>query len=152
LVPRLSGEQAIEGLRTGDCNVVAGGMIDVSLRSVEASGYDGPYSISSTTLSKDPIALVTRQDDPQWSSFVYWIVNALFYAEEKGITQATSTRMPVVDLFGRLNFRIFRDAVAAVGSFQQIYQRNAQAYVPRRGLNLLNQNPLGPQHYPNPGF
>jgi general L-amino acid transport system substrate-binding protein len=152
LIPRESVQQAIEGLRTGDCNVVAGGTIDVSLRSVNESGYNGAYEVGTIKLASEPMALVTRQGDPQWSSFVYWIVNALFYAEEQGITQASSTRMPVVDLFGRLHFRIFRDVVAAVGSFEQIYRRNVESYVPRKGLNQLNTYPLGPQHYPYPGF
>jgi hypothetical protein len=153
LVPRISGSQTIEGLGTGECNVVAGGVVDVSFRSLDATGYTGPYELGTgAVLSKDPIALVTREGDPQWSSFVFWIVHALFYAEAEGITQETSTRMPVVNLFGQLNFRMFRDVIASVGSFQQIYEREAEASIPRSGMNLLNTNPFGPQHSAYPGL
>jgi hypothetical protein len=153
LVPRISRSQTIEGLGTGECNVVAGGVVDVSYRSLDATGYTGRYKLGTgAVLSKEPIALVTREGDPQWSSFVFWIVHALFYAEAEGITQDTSTRMPVVNLFGRLHFRIFRDVVASVGSFKEIYEREAEASIPRSGLNLLNSNPFGPQHYAYPGL
>lgn len=98
------------------------------------------------------ISLFISLDDPQWSAFVYWIVSATFYAEEEGITQATATRMPTVNLFGPLYSRMLRDVIEAVGSYSEIYERNAEDQIPRGGLNLLNVNPLGPQHYPLPGL
>jgi general L-amino acid transport system substrate-binding protein len=148
LVFKATSESAVQGLGTGECNVLAGGILDVSEYSVRTNGYTGSYVTEASALSVPhvPMAVATRQDDPVWSTFVFWIVNALIYAEENGITQATSRRMPVVDLFGRLNFRVFRDAVGAAGSLGEIYDRNAgSSSVEREGLNLLNTNPLGPQ-------
>lgn len=81
-----------------------------------------------------------------------WVVSAIFYAEEEGITQSAATSMPVVNLFGPLYSRMFRDAIEAVGSYGEIYTRNAEDQIPRGGLNLLNVNPFGPQHYPYPGL
>jgi phosphatidylethanolamine-binding protein (PEBP) family uncharacterized protein len=83
----------VEGLFTGDCNVIAGGVVDVSLTSVRNTGYSGPYQTGSSRYSKDPLALVTRDEDVQWSRFVYWIVSAIFHAKEQGITQATASRV-----------------------------------------------------------
>jgi hypothetical protein len=63
---------------------------------------------------------VTRQDDPNWSSFVYWIVEATFYAEENGIDRLSSNEMPTVALFGEAFTRMFRDAISFVGSYGEL--------------------------------
>jgi hypothetical protein len=150
-VPRQFGQLTVEGLVAEECNVIAGGVHDVSLSSVRETGYTGLYQTGSRRFSKDPLALVTREDDVQFSKFVYWIVSVLFYAEEQGITQETANELPLVSLFGPLFFNTFRDAVGAVGSYGEIYVRNVQADVPRGGLNMVNELLSGPQHYPRPG-
>lgn len=60
--------------------------------------------------------------------------------------------MPILNLFGPLYSRMLRDVIEAVGSYSEIYDRNAEEQIPRGGLNLLNANPFGPQHYPYPGL
>jgi hypothetical protein len=153
IVPKQSGELVAQGLAAGDCNAIAGGVIDVSMSNIREVGqYNGTYEKGDGTYSKDPLALVTRQDDPQWSAFVYWIVSAIFYAEEEGITTSTYTQMPVVNLFGTLYSSMLRDAIGAVGSYAEIYDRHVELEVNRSGLNLLNENPLKAQHYPLPGL
>jgi len=94
----------------------------------------------------DSLSLVTRNDDPQWSAFVNWIVVSTFYAEEKGINQSTANNMPMVNLFGEQFARMFRDTITFIGNYQEIYTRNLEKYIPRAGRNLLNKNPFGPQH------
>jgi hypothetical protein len=144
-----SGELA-EGLIQQDCNVIAGGVSDVCISSVAIqndTGWCGPR-----VAVRDPLALVTRQDDPQWSAVVYWIVSATFHAEENGISAATSSKMPVVNLLGPQYTDMFRHAIGAVGSYADIYDRNIDQYFPRSGLNLLNWNQTGPQHCPLPGL
>jgi hypothetical protein len=92
---------------------------------------------------------VTREDDPQWTNFVRWIVFGTFYAEEQGITMATATSMPRVDLFGALMRNMFIDSINAVGNYGEIYNRSVEALVPRQGgLNSVNGVPSGPQQYP----
>ena len=153
IVPRDRGSLVLQGLRDGACNAVAGGIIDVSRTSVATVGeYVGPYEIGTTLFTKDPLALVTRQNDPQWSSFVYWVVSAIFFAEEHGISQLRSIEMPLVNLFGNDYSRMFRNAVGAVGNFGEMYNRNVASEVPRSRLNKLNTNPYGPQHYAYPGI
>ena len=131
--------------------MIAGGVVDVSLTSIRSAGYDGDYQTGTSRYSKDPLAMVTRQDDPQFSKFVFWVVSALFYAEESGIDQSTASLMPSVTLFGSLYIDMFVNAVAAVGSYGEIYKRQAQNDVPRGGLNEVNVDLSGPQHYPFPG-
>ena len=151
IVPRDSGVLTVEGLASEVCNVVAGGVTDVSLTTIRNTGYDGPYTIGAGRFSKDPLALVTRQGDEQWSKFVYWVVSAIFHAEEQGITKQTANEMPVVSLFGPLFVNMFRDAIGSVGNYGEIYERRAEGEVPRGGLNLVNIQLSGPQHYPLPG-
>lgn len=99
------------------------------------------------------LALVTRQDDPQWSDFVYWVVAATFHAEENDITSQNFIEMPTVNLFGDGFTRMFRDTILAVGNYGEIYARNVESIFPRNGTNnMLNLNPPGPQLFPYPGF
>lgn len=151
VVPQPSGQSTVEGLVNGDCNVIAGGVVDVSLTNVRNAGYDGLFQTGNNRFSKDPLALVTRQDDSDWSYFVYWVVAATFHAEEEGITQATASEMPRVTLFGLEYADMFRDSIGAVGNYGEIYERQAQVDVPRGGLNKLNELLIGSQHYPLPG-
>lgn len=143
----------LEGLKDGDCNAIAGGIIDVSMTSVTGDGeFVGPYEIGSRLFTKDPLALVTRQDDEQWSSFVYWVVSAIFFAEELELGRLNSIELPLVNLFGPAYRPMFRNVIGAVGNFGEIYDRNVASEVPRSSLNQLNENPFGPQHYAYPGI
>ena len=73
------------------------------------------------------------------------------YAEEEKITRSSSNAMPEVKLFGFIFRRMFRDAILAVGNYEEMYARNVEAIVPRSGFNLLStQEPIGPQHFPFP--
>ena len=82
-------------------------------------------------------ALVTQQDDVQWSSFVYWVVVGIIYAEERQITAANASEMPEIHLFGADSVDMFQNAIRAVGNYATIYMRNVQIVIPRAGLNLL---------------
>jgi len=144
---------AAQGLQNGDCNAIAGGFADFTLANSEAGGDTVKYELGSNFFTKDPLALVTRQDDQHWSSFVYWVVSSIFFAEERGITQRQSNDMPLVHAFGPTYSRMFRNAIGGVGNYAQIYNRSVAAYkLPRSSLNRLNENPFGPQHYPYPGI
>jgi hypothetical protein len=82
-------DAGVEGLTSGECNVYAGGLAE-NMPAVSAAG--GGYTISDKLVSKDPLALVTKQDDgAQWADFVHWIIVATFYAEENDITSATAS-------------------------------------------------------------
>jgi general L-amino acid transport system substrate-binding protein len=148
IVAQPTNAEAVEALGV-TCNAIGGDSADIAADSVLASGYNGTYKVGTTRHSKEPLAIVTREDDFQWTNFVRWITFATFYAEEQGITQATATEMPRCDLFGPLLRNIFIDAINAVGNYGEIYARNVEALVPRAGgLNALNQAPAGPQQYP----
>ena len=89
--------------------------------------------------------MATRSTDNTWSSFVYWTLTALVYAEENGIDSTMAIEMPPVSLFGESLFQCFRDSIAGVGNYGEIYNRTIGTSVPRLGANLLNVAPYGPQ-------
>jgi hypothetical protein len=146
-----TGKAAVEGLVSGQCNALAGGSHDIARNSVLRTGKVLDYEVGSTRYSKEPLAVVTRKDDPMWSDFVYWVVEALFIAEEQGITKADAQRMPTTTLFGPLFRNMLQNAVSAGGAYNELYSRNLEDIVPRAGLNLLN-NGSQPQFYPLPGL
>lgn len=45
---------------------------------------------------------------------------------------------------------MFQNAIEAVGSYREIFQRESE--YPRTPINTVNSNPHGPQHYPFPGL
>jgi len=102
-------------------------------------GGDSPYG--------DSIALVTREDDPRWSDFVFWIVSATFYAEEKHITKNNSDEMPVVNLFGDAYGSMFENAISIVGGYNEMFENNVN--ISREKRNQLNNNPFTPQMNPD---
>ena len=108
------------------------------------------YELGSNHSTVDPYALITRQDDVQWSMFCKWIVMAMYYEDEQSIDSDTAhEELPLVGLFGAQYNTMFRDAVAAVGSIGDIYERHiGKDVLPREGTrNDLNLVPFGPQHF-----
>jgi len=88
---------------------------------------------------------VTREDDSQWSDFVFWTISATFIAEEEYITQKMSDEMDGISVFGPSFVEMYRHAIGAVGNYGEIYSRHVESIEPRQGRNLLNTNPFGPQ-------
>lgn len=118
-------------------------------------------------ISKEPMGPVTRSTDRQWSQAVKYIVNALFFAEEKGITRAnvdatvkqasdpevqrllgvTGTLGPDAGLPSDWAVRVLR----AVGNYGEVFERNlgrTTIFKMDRGLNDLWSK--GGLHYPPP--
>jgi len=146
LVVLESSTETAETFGTGrSCQVLAGGALQISTAIIEKY-YSGLYDMGTDIFSREALALVTTEDDVIWSKFVNWVVISLVYAEEQSITRSTSLRMPRVDLFRPMvGDEFLRNAVGAVGSFQEIWERNADSEgLARDGRNRLNTVPLSP--------
>ncbi|CAB9502616.1 extracellular solute-binding protein [Seminavis robusta] len=144
-------------LASGEIDVLAGVTSSLQNRVKEPTtglgySFSAPYFYDSAHNSN--LCMATNQDARDWSAWVYWIVNALIFAEEQDIGQATSSMMPEVLLFGTQYKRMLRDAVLEVGSYSDIFNRNLKPMnIPRTGQNMLNLNSnQGPQRYAPPGF
>ncbi|MFN3575728.1 MAG: amino acid ABC transporter substrate-binding protein [Tabrizicola sp.] len=107
-------------------------------------------------ISKEPLGPVVRHGDNQWGDIVRWTYYALLIAEEKGITSAnvnevaaSSTDEEVKRLLGvsgdmgaKLGVAndAFKNAIAAVGNYGEIFARNIGEGTTinlARGLNAL---------------
>ena len=56
----------------------------------------GPmWHVGTKTLSKEPLAMASKQDDPVFADFANWVLQGLLAAEEKEITR---TDIPDLDL------------------------------------------------------
>ena len=145
--------QAYDDLSAMNVDVVAGARLSLQAdyqEPVSRTGYtfSAPYYYDNDT--RDAFAFMTRDGDEIWSSFVYWVVMATVYAEESNITASISADMPVVTLFGERLKQMFRDCVAAIGSYADVYERNLQDTIPRAGANRLNAGLSGAQMFPIP--
>ena len=85
------------------------------------------YSVTKTKDCRNPVACCNIRVLDRWGLF----------DEENGIGKAESNKMPTVGLFGPQFSRLFRDIIAAIGSYGDIYERNLAELTPCRGLNLL---------------
>lgn len=137
------------GLRDGVCNVIAAEGVSLGERNVRAFGYTGNYSVGNSFFSKIPLAIATRDDDPEWSDFVGSVVHAIFVAEYHGITQETShltseAFISGASLFGDAYENMFEDVISVVGNFAEMYERHAESAMARRGgLTLINNGSTG---------
>lgn len=122
----------------GFCNVLAGEQFEISDFVVRANGYTGDYSLASNVISKEPLALVTRDGDARWSDFVNWVLIGLLRAEERNIGQADAAGYTISNLFGDQFQLMFINSVAAVGNYGEMYARHLERIVPRSEINKIN--------------
>lgn len=157
-----SEEQAREAYVAEDCDAFSG---DVSALAAARTMLGNPqaHAILPDVISKEPLGPVVRRGDDQWADIVRWTLNALILAEELGVTQdnvdelAENSPDPriqrllgVRDGFGSmmgLSDAWAHDAIAGVGNYSEIFDRNLGARSPlnlARGLNARwNANPRG---------
>ncbi|MEY2633690.1 MAG: hypothetical protein RIR00_2344 [Pseudomonadota bacterium] len=121
----------------------------------------GDYRILPELISKEPMAPAVRRGDDEWFAIVKWVIHALITAEELGLTRANVAEqqqrgdLVAQRLLGRgedsgqalgLDREWALRAIAAVGNYGEIYERNLGSGSPLnlpRGLNRLwNQGGL----------
>ena len=161
-VMAVSEEQAREAYVAEDCDAFTG---DVSALAAARTMLGNPqaHAILPDVISKEPLGPVVRRGDDQWADIVRWTLNALILAEELGVTQdnvdelAENSPDPRIqrllgarDGFGSmmgLSDAWAHDAIAGVGNYGEIFDRNLGARSPlnlARGLNARwNANPRG---------
>jgi ABC-type amino acid transport substrate-binding protein len=141
VVPNMDASYA--SLVDGQCNVLAGDQFEIAPATVLGKGYTSDYEVGSNFFSKEPLAMVTRQDDSTWSDFVNWIVQGLLEAEEQGITKGVPYLFSLTDVFGEPYRYMFVDAIEEVGHYGEVYERRLEGIVPRRAVNTLNEGSTG---------
>lgn len=141
-----SSADALEKHLARECNAIAieSNRLDPTLKATEG------YFVGTEFHTKDPLSLMHRSDDQQFSDLIRWIIYGLFYAEENGVTKETSIDMPTTNLFGSELTGIWQNSIRESGNYGEIFSRNLDGLVVREGLNLLNRLD-GPQLCASPG-
>lgn len=124
----------------------------------EQAGGPDALVILSETLSKEPLAPVTRSDDAAWSDLVNWVVLGMVAAEELGVTSENVAALAedppsqeVARLLGStaegtafqahpsVSPEFMRNVIAQVGNYGEVYARTvAPLGIEREGsLNAL---------------
>jgi hypothetical protein len=86
--------------------------------------------------SREPLALVTNDDDPEWSALVNTVVNIFFYAEAVGATSNNTDALLDTNSSDDLMV-IVAAVVSQLGNYGEQYVKHLEAVVPRGGLNSL---------------
>lgn len=149
------GPATLKGFESGECDAMTAdnsGLFAERLRLARSS----EAVILPDIISKEPLGPVVRNDDVRWYTLVRWVNFALINAEELGVTstnvgEAQRSTKPDVRRFigveaGDLGPKLgvtadwAARAVAAVGNYGEIYERNvgskSRLAIPR-GLNQL---------------
>ena len=143
------------GLIEGECNLLAAEGAFASYDYVASQVWNGSsvdmdnFEISQGYFSREPIAAITRTDDPEFSDFVNAILMAMEVAEQQNITQDTAHLLPQTTLFGEEYKNMFRDAVAYGGNYMEFYNKSTGQYQGRSKLDFLNNGSSG-LLYPHP--
>lgn len=138
LVPVSNNAELLESFVNGTCNVIAHEGYNLGESLVRELGYEGQYMVGATLFTKEPLAMASNKDDVRFADFVNGVLQALVVAEAYNITQSTADALPETTIFGEQYRNMFRDAVAAVGNYGELYSRYMEIHSPREGLNLLN--------------
>ena len=134
-----SAGRTYENFVDGVCNVLAKERNSLALSRVQELGYEGLYVVGNNFFTKEPLAMVTRENDEQWSQIVDLVLDQLLAAERLGISK---------DTIGLFNFTqaFLGDvidlsmSVAAVGNFGELYDRHLEESFSRSRSNLLQTN------------
>ncbi|HYD29289.1 MAG TPA: amino acid ABC transporter substrate-binding protein [Azospirillaceae bacterium] len=155
LVRSRSSEGSVTGFFNHHCDTITNDRVGlVSMRMTRAPN-PADYVIFPDLISKEPLAPVVRQDDPEFVQIVHWAIAATILAEEKGVTSANAGSMRSSDdpeiarLLGSVPgfgawlglddgwaYRI----ISQVGNYGEIFERNlgdGSTLKMERGINAL---------------
>lgn len=146
-------DQNLDAFLAGRCDVFTADRLIVKAEFLKAANTDQfetlPWSISRTVYGT-----VVRKDDPEWEMQIKWIMNALIYAEEFGITQANVESMKesqdpnvrrLLGIEGDYHkfLKLDKDwavrAIKAVGNYGEIYNRHLGPTTPVKLERTLNK-------------
>jgi ABC-type amino acid transport substrate-binding protein len=145
----------------GKCNVILGASVQLNvllyIMDMVFASTGVNFVIGQDTFTKEPCSIVTRDDDAVFSDFVNWVMEGLFAAEQQGITKENilsedSSILPSAKfrhprVFGDQYKDMFYNAIAAVGNYGEILQRQVHPEVfPRDHMNFINNGTTGLIH------
>jgi|GEM_PF-474661 Ca2+-binding RTX toxin-like protein len=165
-----SNDELFSAYEAGDIDAVS---TDLTILSARIPTLSNPeeHQLLDDVLSKEPLALITDENQSEWADIVRWVTHTLVQAEEYGITSENidefianniddnpdnndnSAIRQFLGLEGNIggslglpnDFAV--NIVKAVGNYGEIYDRHFNSDVLRRGNNELATN-FGLQYAP----
>ena len=129
-------EETTQLLLNGTCNVAVHEKSYIQ-NEVQLKAYirDGAFIMGTKMKTKEPLAIVTRNDDREFSDIVNWVVQALFFGEEQGQMKDLTLCEIYTDLtwFGALDLD-YMNAVYCVGNYGEIFDGDPN----NRAMNQIN--------------
>lgn len=130
-----SWNEIFQRFRNGTCNVIAGDRQATSLQ-MDAANLSN-YIVGANTFTNEPLAIVTRSDETEWSDIVNWVVQSLFYGERQGLVQ--NALLCEKDRLSTIPSKLdYRKAVYCVGNYGEIYARGFGSSDNRSNINRIN--------------
>ena len=132
-------EELGEMQRNNACNVIAALRSSLLLQYVLPSNNTGDeeFVLGDKLMMKDPLAAVTRNNDPEFSDVVDWVINALFYGEEQGLIANSSLCQNYTNSTVDAPDLRFMNAVYCVGNYRNIVF--GKDWI-NHGMNYINVN------------
>lgn len=149
-----SDEQARDAFFAGACQAYASDAVLLAAIRLKSPGGTDAYRIIREDTTMDPLSPAVRRGDPEWRQLVQSVWASLLLAEEMGLTQASFTPdaadSPAREVFLHKSATLAKPlgiapewaarAVAAVGNYGEMFERNLGAHSPirlERGPNNL---------------
>ena len=111
-----------EMFNNGTCNVIAGDRQATAAQMWSANLTDANV-IGNTTFTNEPLAIVTRNDESEWTDIITWVMRALFFGEKQGIVQNKTLCDNDVSVTDAIQLN-YLNAVYCVGNYKQIFTRS----------------------------
>lgn len=79
---------------------------------------------------------MTRDNDTEWSNLVQQVVQFMFTAEAMNVTQHVAMERLAGDVSNVPELELsMLQLIAALGNYDEVYERTMQEFIPRAGLN-----------------
>ena len=142
-----SWEDVFEWYKNGTCNVIAGDRQAAKVQMEEANLTE--YVIGNETVTNEPLAIVTRNDESEWSDVVNWVMISMFRGEDRGMgrndtlcEKDESIALPSIG--SELNYN---NAVYCVGNYREVFEQwfgeGDQSYILGSQQDVLYVTPFG---------
>ena len=129
-------------MSNGTCNVMTSDwsyLMDVGSR---AAAADGKLLVGDKLETEEPLAIVSRKGDQEFSDVINWIVQALYYGEERGLAKDESLCQNYPSLISTASELNYLNAVYCVGNYGEIVFGGDTKNI-NRGMNQINNGESG---------
>eukprot|EP00580_Thalassiosira_gravida_P000742 CAMPEP_0201599198 /NCGR_PEP_ID=MMETSP0492-20130828/752_1 /ASSEMBLY_ACC=CAM_ASM_000837 /TAXON_ID=420259 /ORGANISM="Thalassiosira gravida, Strain GMp14c1" /LENGTH=875 /DNA_ID=CAMNT_0048061747 /DNA_START=60 /DNA_END=2687 /DNA_ORIENTATION=- len=129
----------------GTCNVIADDrsfLLDRVTPGNETTnnGDANVVIVGDKFFTKEPLAIVTRNNDREFSDIINWVLHALFYGEEQGLTKKPSLCQNYTNLTSHSASDLkFMNAVYCMGNYGKLFVEDEN----NRGMNRINNGTTG---------